>query len=269
MSMPQYPGGPGAPQGGYPGAPYPGQGGPNPQTGYGMQAQQAPQAAGPAPTPAGPKGPSVMSALGAPSAHAPKALWIGVLIILASFALKQIFVDLSLFSAGGIVSAEQLQLKQRAELAEIDSALDSIDNELADLEDDKPEFDAEDAEDSTEKKEKYDEKVGKLQKDRAEKSKDLEPKRAAVRKEYRQKIREASRSSIGSSASALGQVKMTLMAKIFLDLMKLVGAAMCVLAGLSMAVDPEQSNGAKAYGAVIGGIAFLSAAIGGLYALLG
>jgi hypothetical protein len=268
MSMPQYPGGPGAPQGGYPGAPYPGQGGPNPQTGYGMQAAQAPQAA-PVPTPAGPKGPSVMSALGAPSAHAPKALWIGVLIILVSFALKQIFVDISLFSAGGMVSGEQLQLKQRAELAEIDSALDAIENEIADLEDDKPEFDSDDVEGSTEKKEKHDEKLAKLQKDRAEKSKDLEPKRAAVRKEYRQKIREASRSSIGSSASALGQLKLTLMAKILLDLMKLAGAAMCVLSALSIAVDPEQSTGAKAYGAVIGGIAFLSAALGGLYALLG
>ncbi len=230
-----------------------------------------------------PAAPGFMHALTAP-AGAHKVLWIGALLMIVSFAAKQILVDVSVSSIGGLIEVERLRAKQRAEISEIDAAFDPVDTEIADLEFNAPEppkmseppsftpgappppmpdFSAFEA-----KKKEFDEKMEKLKKKRADLDKDLEPKRKKVRQEYRPKIVEAERTITQSGASAIGRAQTTITLKLLVDLVKLFGGAMVVLSALRISTDSEHTGGAKAYAAVLGGIAFVSMVIGGLYSAL-
>ena len=120
-----------------------------------------------------------------------------------------------------------------------------------------------------EKRQKHDEKMGKLKKSRGLADKDLEDQRKEVRKKFRPLIRDAGRNETESTASALGTLQTTLLIKLIVDILKLLGATMCVLSGLSVAIDPEQPMGLKVYAAVLGGLAFLSTVVAGLYSLFG
>jgi len=198
--------------------------------------------------------------------------------MLVSFSLKQLMVDLSLNSTSNLLEKAKLQAKQQAEIAEIDEALDEIDEEIADLkanaplpplvgDSDSPEDIAADRENFDEKNQRHQEKLGKLTKKRDKEDRALEEQRREVRKKYRPLIRDADRAETESTASGLARVQVTLWAKILLDLLKVGGAVVCVLSGLTIAFDPAQSPGAKAYAAVMGGIAFFSTVVGGLLSL--
>ncbi len=225
---------------------------------------------------AGPQQPGFMHALSAPSGPA-KVLWIGMVLMLVSFACKQILVDVSVQSIGGLIEVERLRSKERAEIAEVNAALDDVDNEIADIEttplepptiSDAPGAPPPDYTAFEAKKKERDEKLDKLKKKKSEIDKGLEPKRKKIRDEYRPKITEAERSLTQAAASGVGRIQTTLTLKLIVDLVKLIGATLVVLSALRMSVDPETSGGAKAYAAVIGGIAFISMVIGGIYAAL-
>jgi hypothetical protein len=198
-------------------------------------------------------------------------LWIGVVVMIASFLVKQILVDLSLGSTGHLLESSRLQAEQAVELSEIDAALDEIDAEIEALEADAPKPPSEPSQFDvfTEKQKQHEEKLDKLKKKRSEKDEELEPKRRKVRSSYRPKMRDADREGSRATASGLGKLKATLSWKLVLDLLKLAGGTLVVLSALQIAVDARQTAGAKAYAAVLGGIAFLSMVLGGLYALLG
>jgi Skp family chaperone for outer membrane proteins len=263
-NYPNYPGGGQPQQGGYPQQqqyPQQPQGGGYPQ--QGAPAQQ------PAPEPPKPKPPSGPSPLGPPAGPA-KMLYIGLLIMIFSFAVKQILVDLSVNSAGNMLEKDKIQAQMAVEMNEIDTALDSIDTDIETLKADapKPPEGDKDREAFEEKMKKQGEKLEKLQKDRADKDKDLEDKRKEVRKKYIPLIRDAGRSEQSAHASTLSKLQITLLLKLIMDLFKIVGGALCILSGLGIAADPEQSTGMKAYAAVIAGIAFLGLVAGGILALL-
>lgn len=263
MSNPNYPSYPGgAPQGGG----YPQQ---NPAGGGYPQQQHAP-AAEPVASSGSPAKASRGGGSGlGPPAGAAKLLYIGLLLLIFSFAVKQVVVDLSLNSGSGMIEKQKLAVQMSAELAEIDAALDTIDTEIADLEFSMPKAPGADAkkadtEEYQEQKTKSDDKIAKLKESRAEKDKDLEDKRKAVRKKYRPLLRDASRNEAASQASGLGKVQFLLFAKIILDILKIVGASMCILPALGIAADNEQSTGLKVYAAVIAGIALLAVILGGV-----
>lgn len=254
--------------------PYPGQG-------YPGQTQQsyAPQ---PQPVPAQPSAPQAPPAQGGgglgPPSGAAKMLYFGLVMMLVAFGVKQILVNLSLNSSGNLLEKPKLTAKMGVEIAEIDTALDEIDTEIEDAEadapkppkakgDDPPDSDALEA--FAEKSKKHEEKVGKLKKDRAKQDEDLEDKRKEVRKKYRPMIREAGRAETKAQASGLGNVQLTLLFKLILDFLKIGGAALCVLSGLSISANENEPMSVKVYAAVIGGIAFLAVVAGGVAALFG
>ncbi len=245
----------------------------------------APQpAATPPPQPAAPKGGGGGGGLGPPSGPA-KMLYFGLILLIVAFSVKQVLVNLSLNSAGNVLEKPKLQAQLGVEIAEIDTALDAIDTEIEDLEADAPKppeaskssddkegekaDDGKDMEAFLEKSKKHEEKLAKLKKDRAKQDKELEDKRKEVRKKFRPMIREANRAENKAQASGLGRVQLTLLFKLILDFLKIIGAALCVLSGLGIAADPEQSMGLKIYAAVIGGVAFLSVVAGGIASLFG
>jgi hypothetical protein len=221
-----------------------------------------------------------MHALTAP-AGAHKVLWLGAVLMIVSFGAKQILVDMAVHSVNGLIEVERLRSKQRAEVAEVDAAFDPVDEEIADLEDNAPkpptmaeptpggapppmpDFSAFEA-----KKKEFEEKLDKLKKKRADLDKELDPKRKKVRAEYRPKIREAERSTAAAQASAVGRAQTSLTLKLLVDLLKLAGGAMVVLAALRISADPEQSGGAKGYAGALGAITFIAMVLGGLYSAL-
>ncbi len=246
-----------------------------------QQQQQMPAAPGYPPgyqaPSAGPQQPGFMHALSAPSGAA-KVLWIGVVLMLVSFACKQILVDVSVSALSGVIEGERLRSKQRAEISEVNAALDEVENDIADIETTPleppdmsnlapgappPDFTAFEAQ-----KKVRDDKLTALKKKKSELDKSLEPKRKKIRDEYRPEIAKAERSQTSAAASGVGRVQTTLTLKLFVDLLKLVGGTMVVLSSLRIGFDPEQDGGAKAYAAVLGGIAFISMVIGGLYSAL-
>lgn len=268
MANPNYPNYP--PGGGYPSQPYPQQGGPGmtqaaaPPTPQAMQ-QSAPTA------PPKPKGPST---LGPPQGMA-KMLWIGLALILFSFTIKQFFVDLTLKSAGGMFEVERLRAEQEVEMNDIDSALDEIDAQIDELQAESPKPpDSKSAGDSmkdldsfSDKMKKFEEKMDKLRKERSDKDKDLEDKRKEVKKKFRPLLRDAARSADSSRASGLGKIQWTLLLKLLMDLLKVGGAGITILAGLNIAANAEQTAHLKIFAAVMAGVAFLSIVAGGLTSL--
>jgi hypothetical protein len=238
-----------------------------PQQQYASAAAIAP----PTPAPSAPKQPGVMHALSAPGGIV-KALWIGVVLMMLSFAFKQILVDVSVQSISGMIEKERLRAAERAELSVIDAPLDPIDDEIAALVAKPPTpptaEDDDDGKAFSKEKKAYDEQLDELKKKRAELDKDLQPKRLKVQKEFRPRISEAERNATQSTASGVGRLQLTLTLKIIFDILKLIGGAMVILSALRISVDPEQQGGAKAYAAVLGGIAFLSMVVGGLYGAL-
>lgn len=255
--------------------PYPGQGYPGQtQQSYSSQQQQQPVLAQPS-APQSP--PAQKGSLGPPSGPA-KLLYFGLVMMLVAFGVKQILVNMSLHSSGNLLEKPKLTAKMGVEIAEIDAALDTIDTEIEDAEadapkppkakgDDPPDSDAMEA--FSEKSKKHEEKIGKLKKDRGKQDEDLEDKRKEVRKKYRPMIREAGRAETKAQASGLGNVQLTLLFKLILDFLKIGGAALCVLSGLSISASEDQPMSVKVYAAVIGGIAFLAVVAGGVAALFG
>lgn len=266
MGNPNYPNYPpgGPPGGGYPGQQYP-QGGGYPQQ---PPAPAQPPAAPPPepPKPAGPRTPSPL----APPPGAAKMLYIGLILMIFAFAVKQIFVDVSINSSTSMLDKEKIAAQQASEIAEIDSALDSIDDEIAEQQDamPKPPSDDKDMDSFQEKTKKIQDKLDKLKKDRDDKDKDLEDKRKEVRKKYRAELRQAGRAEQSSQASTIGKIQITFLLKLILDFFKIAGAAIAILAGLSIAADAEQTSGMKAFAAVMSGVAFLAVVAGGLASLL-
>jgi len=194
-------------------------------------------------------------------------LYIGLLLMIFSFAVKQVLVDLSLNSSTSMLDKAKVQAQMQVEMTEIDTALDDIDNQIEDLKADEPKPDKEGKVDD-DKRESWQKKGEKLQKERAEKDKDLEDKRKDVRKKYHPLLRDAGRSETQAQASALGKIQITFLMKLIMDFLKIIGGAICILAGLGIAADPETTSGMKAYAAVISGIAFLGLVAGSLLALL-
>jgi hypothetical protein len=297
-----------APPGGAPapGQPAPGQ--PYPQQPFPAQAQQPPPqptiAAAPGYPPGyqanvGPQQPGFMHALSAPPGTV-KVLWLGVILMVVSFMAKQILVDITLQPITKLMEDDRLRSKQSAEIEEIDAALDEVRNEIASLDDEgkadefgesgskykpprasarsKPSFgedpsegapppSADEVAEEAKRKEKA-EKMEKLATKRADLEKTLQPKRKKVRDEYRPKIAEAKRDSVGAQASMVGRFQTSLTVKLIVDLLKLFGATMVVFSALRISTDPDQNTGTKAYAAVLGGIAFVSMVIGGVYSAL-
>ena len=267
---------------GYAGQATPGQGDP----GQAYPAQQ-PSAPGHPPN-IGPKKPGFMHALSAPPGSV-RVLWAGVVLMLVSFMAKQVLVDITVQPLAGQLEQERLQGERAAALGEIDVALDKVNNEIAALKDEGA-AGTEDAAspadalaealgegaapgsadavaDAAKLKEKLD-KLEKLAATRAELDKTLRPKRKKVRDEFRTKLTEAARDGIEAGASMRGRFQTSLTAKLFVDLLKLLGASLVVFSALRISTEPEQNNGTKAYAAVLGGIAFVSMALGGIYAAL-
>ncbi|MFO0616609.1 MAG: hypothetical protein U0414_28710 [Polyangiaceae bacterium] len=267
MANPNYPNYP--PGGGYPSQPYPGQGGPG-MTQAAAPAQPPPQQQLPAPPPRGPKEPS---ALGPPSGPA-KMLYIGLVLILFSFSIKQFFVDLTLKSSSGLFEVERLRAEQEVATNEIDAELDEIDAQIDELQADSPKPpDAKsadsmrDSDSYSDKMKKFEEKMEKLTKERSNKDKDLEDKRKEIKKKYRPLMREAARSADSSRASGLGKIQLTLLFKLLMDLLKIAGALITVLSGLNIAANPDQSSHMKIFASVMAGVALLAVIAGGLSTL--
>ncbi len=209
---------------------------------------------------AGARKPGLMHALSAPPG-ATRVLWTGVLLMVVSFAAKQLLVDVFVHGAGGLLEKERLLADQQAELAEVEAPLLKLEDEIDALSD-AP------AEDDEAAKKALEEKVASLKTNRADLDKTLQPKRKKIRSKYRPQLREAERESSGATAFGIGLLQTTLTLKLVVDLVKLIGASLVVLAALRISVDPDASGGSKAYAAVLGGVAFISMVIGGLYAAL-
>ena len=225
---------------------------------------------------------------------AAKAIWLGALVMIASFFVKQVMVDLSLYSVSGGMEESRLQLAQRVANFEIDEELDELKDKLSDLELDAPKMpdDPDDMEKYQDKMKDHDEAelgcdvtfpkgfdawydrcvhdedVKDLKEKIADKEDDLKDKRKEIVKEYRPKIRDAGRSAKAAEASGIGRFQWTIYLKLFLDLLKVLGGALVVFGGLAINLDEEASTGAKAYAAVLGGVAFLSIVLGGLWTLI-
>ncbi len=193
--------------------------------------------------------------MGPPTGGAALALWLGVVCMILAFAGKQLAVDLSLSSAGNMLESDRLQAERAVELRAVDTELDDIDLEIAAL--DVPGAKPDDG------------KLADLRKKRVELNEKLEVRRQEIRRAYQPRIRAAERASGEAKATGLSSMQTALWMKLFLDFMRLVGATLVVLAALRITFDDTQKSGAKAYACVLGGIAFVSIAIGGLYTLLG
>jgi len=211
------------------------------QGGYSQQRQSPQQSQGdgysqqPAPEPKVPSG---------LLANPRKILYIGLVIMISSFAMKQVLGDLNGHWSNSMREKEKVEAQAKVEIKKIDSALDLIDNNIALLKIDNS---------NNEK----DDQIAKLVTDRAEKNKELEPKRDEVRKKYIPLVLEADRSDESAEASKPGTAQTMKFLMLIMELFKIISGMFCILFGLRIVGDPEQSRGMRTYAAVIAGILFL------------
>ena len=98
---------------------------------------------------------------------------------------------------------------------------------------------------------------------------DLEDKRKEVRKKSRPLLRDAGRADTEASASAAGKVQTMVFFKLLMDVLKIIGAAICSVSALGIAVARNQPTSMKTYATVISEMAFVSVAAGGILTVFG
>ncbi len=211
------------------------------QGGYSQQQQFPQQSQGdgypqqPAPEPKVPSG-----RLANPS----KLLYIGLVIMISSFAMKQVLGDLNEHWSSSMLEKEKVEAQAKVEIKKINSALDPIDTNIALLK-------------TENSKGEKDDQLAKLVTDRAEKDKELDLKRDEVRKKYIPLILEAGRADESAEASKPGTAHTMKFLMLVMELFKIISGMFCILFGLRIVGDPEQSRGMRTYAAVIAGILFL------------
>ncbi len=98
---------------------------------------------------------------------------------------------------------------------------------------------------------------------------DLEDKRKEVCKKSRPLLRDAGRADREASASAAGKVQTMVFFKLLMDVLKIIGAAICSVSALGIAVARNQPTSMKTYATVISEMAFVSVAAGGILTVFG
>jgi hypothetical protein len=63
---------------------------------------------------------SIWSVLGAPGSGAVRALWVGLLLVVISFGVKQVIISWSMWNLGTALEEPRLQAKRSAEIARLD-----------------------------------------------------------------------------------------------------------------------------------------------------
>lgn len=232
MTDPNYPTGNQPQQGGY----YQQQQSPQQSQGDGYPQQPAPE----------PKVPSRRLA------NPRKILYIGLVIMISSFAMKQVLVDLNGHWSNSMLKKEKVEAQAKVEIKEIDSALDLIDTNI-----EATALEIAALRKTDNSKGEKDDQLAKLVADRAEKDKGLDPKRDEVRKKYIPLLLEARRSDESAEASKPGTAHTMKFLMLVMELFKIISGMFCILFGLRIVGDPEQPRGMRTYAAVIAGILFL------------
>lgn len=186
--------------------------------------------------------------------------YIGIVLLITSFGLKQVWVDWMIRPGIDLVEEMKLAMEQDAEIADLRENIDDIDVKLQFL---RPGPDA----DSDEKKDIREERE-ELQKEQEELQKDLEEDMMKIRKSYAEDGVGASIDTKDATASAISRFQWALSFKLLVDLLKFAGAALVILSALGISLDPKLDTPIKAYAIVCGGVAFALVGLGGLFALV-
>jgi len=206
---------------------------------------------------------SILAVFASPGSGAVKALWLGLLLVAASFGVKQVLVSWSLKHLGTTLEEPKLEAARAAEYALLDEAFDDVERKLADLDRERVSFDDEAAFRAQREKRQA------IEKERDRIRKDQESKRKEIDERYREDLREARRDVRRATAAGLGKAQWTLYIKFALDFLKVAGVLLICFSGLHLVVDPTASTLVKVYATVCGGMAVAAILFGGLVALLG
>jgi len=177
-----------------------------------------------------------------PSDGALLALWLGMVLLMSTFAIKQVMVSWTLTTVSDALEIPRLQAKQQAELEDVGG-------------------------DSSERFGPFrdrDQGLDKSDQQREERAKQ----RTDINKKYDIAIEKARKDMRWSAASGLHKAQWTLLLKMVLDLAKIVAYALILFASLRIVTDPVTSGTLKVYATVLGGITFLTCVLGGLIAYL-
>ncbi len=91
-----------------------------PETQIACEGCDAPMIVPPAAPPAPPRAQGLLCVLGSPGTGAVRALWVGLLLIVISFAVKQVIISWAMWNAGTALEEPRLEVKRSAEIAQLD-----------------------------------------------------------------------------------------------------------------------------------------------------
>jgi hypothetical protein len=221
QGWPQDPGPRGPAGGGY---------GPPPSGGYGPTGPTRPMVG---PPPGGPAGPSPLVS----------RLRQGLLLLVASFLLKQLLLGLAVFEVGGLLSEPKLRARRSGELAEKRAELDEEYGEDW-------QFNRGGGEDKEKARKEWEE----FQKEIAD--------------EYDPKLRDLRGAMDRTAASLMGKAQWYTWLKIFLDLLRSLGAALVILTAVGISADPRCGTWTKVYAVSCGSFAVLGVLFANIFTML-
>lgn len=205
---------------------------------------------------------TLLEVLKSPEGGVVSALWLGLILLVASFALKQIFVDWTMTGINTGIEPQRLHQKKDAQLSSLRADIGEIQDEIDDLDDEiDKEKDADKKKKLKDERKDLDKKKTDLQKEQEDEMKDIE-------RSFRAKIRNADIGSEYGQASALGNFQRMMWLKFLLDIVKLLGALLVIFSSLHITVDPAFSSGLKTYAVICGAIALFACTCGGLLTLI-
>ena len=167
-------------------------------------------------------------------------LWLGLLLFVGTFAIKQMSVDFSLVRTNSASEVARLQLAKEA-------ARNSVSHQASELELELREMREAGAFDPNEE---YLKKQEQLQKVREANKGELEK----VNKKYNKLQSKAVRNLTSASATNLSLLQMSWWMKLLLDLAKIAGCFLVLYSAMQIVCDPNEDSQVKTFATVCSGI---------------
>ncbi|MFN3168043.1 MAG: hypothetical protein ACE37H_13365 [Phycisphaeraceae bacterium] len=181
----------------------------------------------------------------APPRGALGLLWLGLLLVMLSFTIKHLFVDVSITSVPGVFEYPRLVAKKQAEKFPLYDEVKKIEEEISESE--RGRFDdafEEGGRDAFREWEERRDRQRKRLNDARDKADDAAKK---IDEKYEEELRAAELAAIESGAAGLGWLQRGIWLKVLVDLPKLLGCFLIVFAAMPIVSDPEQQAPVKAY----------------------
>ena len=167
-------------------------------------------------------------------------LWLGLLLFVGTFAIKQMVVDFSLVRTNSATEVARLQSAKEVAINAVSKDTFELDQEIREM---RSGFDAEIREGMSKKQEE-------LREIRAANQDEINK----INKEFRGLQSQARRNLTSATATNLSLLKISWWMKLLLDLVKIAGCFLVLFSTLQIVCDPDELSQVKTFATVCSGI---------------